>query len=697
MTDAYKLKQKAVSTKERFGRQFDQDFSEKEDQEEEKEQYHTEKEFTDEDSESQESDTQNSPNYTVKEQYIFPKRDASPNVVHIVYSQWNTQGSGNKIPIFSLTKKSPSSHREALRKKSSKETKEINNITNVNQAFLVRILRNDGFQYGRYINEDMEIKLAEKSLFEDLPENFEFPEGSRVTIEQTGSRCKELERKTKIEFEKHDIIDVKFSLGLPLIVKAENEIGTKRIKKTQKTTSRKIIYQDHFYPKGTILLRVINRKLSPKVHEFFKRKDKNLTIEHVKEFFDTFGVFVNTEVIIGGKLVIWNETEQNTSVSQESRQRDVKLNFGPENLLKTLLSKLWIQGQGKEESKVSLDETNKQFHIQITGGDDQCFDSFDKWKSSLNDPENWKVIGYRKWKYTYKFLPEKLKKQFKKFIEEARETERKRLASSEAFSSKLSRNINLRNCAPHSLAVFDDKLFVFFSSAMQILEIPQLQKSVNVPAPWRELRSAAVLGEFIYASTSEGIYKINPETFEVTRVKIHDREIPMCFILAYNKCLYAFSDSIIRIDPEEMNCSEFLTSGSWSSVSCGLIKKDFAYVVLNQFPKDKIIELNMKERSQREVYNSYLNDIQAIAQFHPDDKGIYIFQNGFFHLNLKNRKSDPREDKKYEGPICVASTEKYLYVASRNHNTTNLNKRIFLYQVRSNGNREPKKVEWSSL
>jgi len=300
---------------------------------------------------------------------------------------------------------------------------------------------------------------------------------------------------------------------------------------------------------------------------------------------------------------------------------------------------------------------------------------------------------------TYEFLPEHIRKQFETLLKETKEIERKKKVESKLFNYKFSSNINLKNLVPSCMLVFDNKLFVFFSSAMHIFQLSDLKINVKVPAPFRQIKSATSLKGFIYVSTLEGIMKINPETLEVSEVRVKQKTISRCLILSHGDHLYAFLNSIYRINPNDGKCEKFSKprnwmnfKSTWENASSGIVKDNCIYAVVS----GNIWQFNLESKEEKKIYSPWTSDTTAMVACDDESNRIYFFQKHLYYLDKEEDYKQAHKlnkDDEYPQYVCATSTKNKIYAVTKNAS----NKTVFLYEVELNGSRDSKYAEWSQL
>jgi len=586
----------------------------------------------------------------------------------------------------------PQNLQELLNVLSTELLGEYVHIRNLSSEQLIKILMNYGCLYGRTIDESLQIRLADKCLFQDLPPKFEVPDKAIVDIEKPHIIAKEFNSLKEIELARNGLGAVEFIQGIPIIFNASEDATNKESMASNKNANTKLVYGGYYHPKGTLVLRSIFQELSEDAKNFFKN-DENLTIDKVKEFFEVFGTLVPTEIVVGGELMRKEEVKQEAQSSNEVREKDRKGKIL--GLVQTWLLSIGLSAQKKEESRASSDHIEQQLHFEANGGDEKYITDATKWINSLNNTDTWRVIRVQGWRYTYEYLQPKLAEQIKNIIMQARQEELNKLKQEplNIFNYPLSPNIILKNRAPYALCAFQNYLFVFFPHAMQILQLPNFEKSVKVPAPWKYVKSVTTLKNFIYASTSEGIFKINPQTSEVTLIRLENREIQMCLLLSHGNYLYAFLDKVFKINPETGNL-EIFTPSNWDTASCGIVIKDFAYVVLGW--SGNLWRLDLEDKSEKKISRSWGNS-QAMISCLENDEHVLIYHKKLYKLDVNNGDYQQVEDNQYPNMLCATTTGTEMYVATKLDPYEKSQEKILFYKVKPNGARERLDVEWSPL
>jgi len=565
-------------------------------------------------------------------------------------------------------------------------------IRKLDSKQLLRIIMNYGSLYGRYIDENFKIRLSDQCFFKDLPPNYEIPARAIVVMEKPDIIAQEFSNLKQIELNKNGIAAVKFTQGIPIILNASEEYKSTTVSASSENVTSKIVYGGYYHPKGSILLREIFKELSPEAQNFFD-ENETLTIERIQEFFKAFGMIVPTEVVIGGELTRSEDIKQETKKSGESQEKGGKLKLL--GLVQTWLLTIGYAGQTKKDTRTFDDKLSQQLRFEANGGDEKYITDATKWINSLNNPETWKVIRVNGWKYTYEYLPPRIVDQFRnisesevKFKQMSKELE----ASPNFLISKLSPNISLSNKAPYSLCAYNNNLFAFFPHAIHVIPLPDLQNSFKVPVPWKYVKSTVVLKDFIYASTCEGLMKINPQTLKITPVEVRNRDITMCLILESEGFLYAFLDKVLAINPETGEFETVTSSSSWGTATCGFIKEKCAYIVSGY---GNLWSLDLESKAEKKIAGSW-GSAQAMFENPKNNDEALIYAKQFYSINIKNGKYEKIEDHKYPELLCATMASETMYVATKPDPQGKLFEKVSLYQVKINGFREPLSVEWDS-
>jgi len=565
-------------------------------------------------------------------------------------------------------------------------------IRKLDSKQLTKIIMNYGCLYGRCIDENFKIRLSDQCLFQDLPENYEIPAKAILAMEKPDIIAQEFSNLKQIELNKNGIFAIEFTQGIPIIFNSSEEYKSTTVSALNQSSNSKIVFGGYYHPKGSIILREIMKELSNDAKNFFQENEV-VTLEKAQEFFKVFGVMVPTEVVIGGELSRSEEIKQDTKQSGETKEKGGKLKLL--GLVQTWLFSIGYANQSKKDIKETTDKINQQLRFEANGGDEKYITDATKWINSLNNPETWKVIRVNAWKYTYEYLHPNIADQFRKLMQAQIKPDPaiNNLEQPQSLLRKIGSNIKLSNHAPYSLCVYNNSLYAFFSHAVHILSLPNLQDGFKAPVPWKYLKSTTILKGFIYASTCEGIMKIDPETLKITPVKIQDKEIPMCLILAYNDHLYAFLDKVVKINPETGESEVITSSGSWASATCGFVQDHVAYIVLSGY--GNIWSLDLENKTERKIAGSW-GYAQAMFANPNNVDEAFIYLKQLYKLDLKNGKYEIIEDHKYPELLCGAIESGMMYIATKPDPQGKTLEKICLYQVKSNGSREPLSVEWSS-
>jgi len=621
------------------------------------------------------------------------KYDEYKDLIQDLYSKLTEFVDQHKLPDnlqLDTKKLDPENLQGFLNVLSTELLGEYIHIRNLSSKQLLQILMNYGCLYGRSIDENLQIKLADKCLFQDLPFDFEVPAKAIVDIEKPDIVAKEFNSLKQIELDKNGIGAVEFTQGIPIILNGSEDSTKKDQMASVENLSTKLLYGGYYHPKGTLILRSIFQELSEEAKNFFK-EDENLTLDRIKEFFKIFGTLVPTEIVVGGELMRKEEIKQDTQVSDQIKEKNNKAKLV--GLVQTWLLSIGMSVQKKEESKNSSDQVEQQLHFEANGGDEKYITDATKWINSLNNPDTWKVIRVQGWRYSYEYLQPKIIEKIKNIIAQARQEEISKFKQEafNIFNYPLSSNILLETRAPYALCAIQNYLFAFFPHAMHILQLPNLDKSVKIPVPWKHVKSVTVIKDFIYASTSEGIFRINPYTSETTLVTLKDREIQMCLILSYGNYLYAFLDKVLKIDPET-GIWEVFTSSNWDTACCGVVKKGVAYIVLNW--SGNLWRLGLEDKSEKKIARSWGNS-QAMISDPESENHVLVYNKSLYRVDINNGSYQQVEDSKYPNLICATMTGSEMYVATKADPYEKSTEKIVFYKVKPNGARDRINIEWS--
>jgi len=550
---------------------------------------------------------------------------------------------------------------------------------------LLAALEKDGYQYGRTITDDLGIKIAEKRLFND------YNSSKSIKFGHESHRSNFFKGRSRriIEFHKHGLLNVGLVLNFPLLgaIGSTGEAGVsyfmEKEESSRETSLKQLIAKNDFRPMYTIRLSELNLELSKDAKNFFQ-KNEIITIKRIREFFREFGVFVNNKLWIGGASVYWNvftqESKRNTNSSKHGESATVDL--GP---LANVLGKFRASfEQNKRNTNISNESLN-ECYVQVTGGTEVLLGDSQNWLESINEEKNLRVIFSEEHKYTYEYLDENLKKQFIIFHTMALEENDRILKEREQIARSLGSNINLSNLEPIALCIIKEELFVFFPFAIHVFELPsqdqkELKSIRKVPSEFKKIKSVAVLKEFVYVSTPEGLFELNPKTFKAC---LASKTFQNCLILPYQNYLYAFLNKVVQFDTVTGETKTITNSSDWDKTSHGIVKDKHAYVAWGGL--QSIWKINLDSSyDQTKIYSYFSKKKIHGVCFFSQPNPYFVEDELCFLEGEPYKRQITRREYTYKDCLCTASNGKLLYVVLKEKDPS---LKPTLYQVMADGSR----------
>jgi len=544
---------------------------------------------------------------------------------------------------------------------------------------------------GRSAPDTGRITRAEKPLFE---ENFKIPSFAITNLESTTIYYKRFNSMEEMELEKYGKTGAYCSCPIPeTCITVSGEIGTKNYNETQTTRSSQIDSLVIYIPKATILFQAIQKRLSKEAKTFFLTKQ--VTLRTVIDFFNKFGLFIPTEVTIGGKAIVYRKIAASSDVMGNEREISPGIGVDFDLFEKKLNVGLGTRGSWETERRNTTEIELVDLDYKLDGGIANLLSDPLKWIASLDNPANWRVIQFRHLKYTYEYLDKGTKDKFETQFQRLRHL-RTKPRSHQLLIYSFSSCIRLKGF-PDFLLVFDDKkLFIFFNRALQVLLLDDLKTNIKVPLPWEKLRSATTFDGLIYASTSEGLMSLNPDTFEVKTV-IEIKNFPMCLILANDHHLYAFNNEVQQVKPTTGSVVHFpnmkAIPNEWRNAWCGFSNNKCFCILLDN---RRICELDYV-RNSLQINKKWRSNLEAIAHCKKFPNDTFLFQQDISRVNkadstpIKICEGEPHDD------VRVATSKDKLYVATqrkKNHQTCSYPD---LAVIDFDGNRTHLSLEWTQL
>jgi len=154
--------------------------------------------------------------------------------------------------------------------------------------------------------------------------------------------------------------------------------------------------------KGIIHLSEIRSVVNTDMKSFFVNQE--MTKEKVKEFYDTYGTYVPTQIKIGGRFLKQNSIKEETVSEDQTRKYNLDVKI-PAIVVNPHFNK-------DNTRKNTEKNEEKESYIVTLGGDIGLSQTEDEWVKSINkDFRTWEIISVENYIFTYDLLEESFRNQ----------------------------------------------------------------------------------------------------------------------------------------------------------------------------------------------------------------------------------------------------------------------------------------------